>query len=210
MVDITTVGTAYLDRGDVTVDGHGNPWTTPIFFSGTLVSSGQPVSWTVFCDDLDDVVYVGGGQHLSYKLETLNFGNTGIHDDVLDKMAQLAGMGEIARVNHDEDGAIAAQAAIWGLEYGIGVSSSDHDTELDIEQDLTITALDNGPPVWGLVAQGGTQSQLIGFQASPDGNGDQFSVPEPAEWAMLCLGVGLVGSSLRMSRRRQVETSAAA
>ena len=60
-ITVTSVGTGNGDLGNVTVQGYGNPWTTPILFTD---SAGETL--VVFCDDLDHVVYVGGGQSLPY------------------------------------------------------------------------------------------------------------------------------------------------
>jgi hypothetical protein len=69
--------------------------------------------------------------------------------------------------------------------------------ESDIQQDLLIK--DNGSGyALGLIAEDGTQSQIIG------------GVPEPATWAMMLLGLGAVGAAMRRGRDRDRAALAAA
>lgn len=90
----------------------------------------------------------------------------------------------------NEDGAIAAQAAIWGIEYGVAVSSSDTTIQKDITADLMV--MDNGRGrSFGLIADDGQQGQISG------------GVPEPASWAMMLTGFFGVGGAIRLSRRQR-------
>src|SRR3981081_4416766 len=136
---ITSVGTGNGDLGNVSVQGYGNPWTTPILFTD---NHGNTI--VVFCDDLDHVVYVGGGQHLPYVTTLVQYDGLGrpLSEATSNIMGQLADIGKYDYFHHNEDGAIAAQAAIWGVEYHIPVSSSDPIIENYINHDLTLH--DNG------------------------------------------------------------------
>ena len=51
-------------------------------------------------------------------------------------MGQIADIGDADYLSHNEDGAIAAQAAIWAIEYGIPVTSGNTTIQADITQDL--------------------------------------------------------------------------
>jgi hypothetical protein len=60
--------------------------------------------------------------------------------------------------------------------------------------DLSLPAITAQP--WGINDKG----QVVGFyQASPNGPNEGFltAVPEPGTWAMILVGIGLVGASLR-------------
>jgi hypothetical protein len=176
---ITTVGTGNADLGNVSVAGYGNPWTTPILFTDT---HGQ--TFVVFCDDLEHVVYVGGGQYLPYVTTLVKFDGLGnaLTEATSNIMGQLADLGKSDYLKGNEDGAIAAQAAIWGVEYKVAVSSTDPTIEADIIQDLKVQ--DNGSG-WarGIMPVNGydTQAQLTG------------SVPELSTWAMMVFGFAGVG-----------------
>ena len=183
---VTDVETGNSDLGNVAVDGYGNPWTTPILMT---TSGGQTL--VVFCDDLNHTVNVGGGQSLAYHTGLVTVDGLGdpLSEAVSNEMGQLADIGRFDYLHHDEDGAIAAQAAIWGLEYGVGVSSTDGVIQADITADLEVT--DNGRGyAEGLISDDGRQSQITG------------GVPEPATWAMMLMGFGGLGAALRSARRR--------
>jgi hypothetical protein len=163
-VIITTVATGNPDEENVTVDG-GTPWTTPILMTDT---SGQ--TFVVFCDDLNHYVDVGGNQQLPYDIGpvTVNGNGNGISETVSNEMGQLADLGVLDYEKGNEDGAIAAQAAIWGIEYDTGVSSTDSTIEADITQDLTVTDNHQGRAI-GLISTDGLQSQIIGLvPAAPE------------------------------------------
>ncbi len=193
---ITNVETGNPDYGNVSVQDWGQPWTTPI-----LMYDSANVEQIVFCDDLQHVVYVGGGQQLHYVtgLVTVDGAGKALDVGVSNVMGQIADLGRSDYLSGDEDGAIAAQAAIWGLEYGLNVSSTDATINGDIQQDLLIK--DNGRGyALGLIAQDGTQSQIIGLGG----------VPEPATWAMMLLGFGVIGTAMRRGRERDRAVLAAA
>jgi hypothetical protein len=114
------------------------------------------------------------------------------------EMGQLADIGKYDYWKGNEDGAIAAQAAIWGLEYKVAVSSSDPIIETDIVNFLKVQ--DNGRG-WatGLIPANGTdwQAQITG-------------VPEPSTWAMLLLGfAGLAFAGYRRARKSHATFAAA-
>lgn len=195
-VIITNVETGNPDYGNVTVQNWGQPWTTPI-----LMYDSNGVEHIVFCDDLQHDVYVSGGQQLHYVegLVTVDGSGKSLDVGVSNVMGQIADLGRFDYLDGDEDGAIAAQAAIWGVEYGLAVSSTDTTINGDIQQFLQIK--DNGRGyAMGLIAQDGTQSQIIGLGG----------VPEPATWAMMLLGFGGIGAAMRRGRERDRAVFAAA
>jgi hypothetical protein len=175
----TTVGTGNPDYGNVSVPGYGNPWTTPILFTD---ANGHAI--VTFCDDLNHDVYVGGGQSLPYATTLVMFDGLGrpLSEATSNIMGQLADIGRFDYFHGNEDGAIAAQAAIWGIEYNIAVTSSDSTIENYILSDLNIHANNTGWAL-GIVPIDGsqTQAQLLG------------GVPEPSTWAMMLLGFAGIG-----------------
>jgi hypothetical protein len=176
---VTSVGTGNGDLGNVTVQGYGSPWTTPILFTDT---AGKTL--VVFCDDLDHVVYVGGGQYLPYVTTLVQYDGLGraLSVSQSNEMGQLADVGKYDYSKGNEDGAIAAQAAIWGIEYKTPVSSTDSTIEADILSDLKVK--DNGRG-W---ASGIEPANGYDFQSQITGG-----VPEPSTWAMMLLGFAGLG-----------------
>jgi hypothetical protein len=190
---ITDVETGNPDLGNVSVAGYGQPWTTPIIMTD---SDGKKL--VVFCDDLNHTVNVGGGQHLLYHtgLVTVDGVGNALSEAISNEMGQLANLGKFDYAKGNENGAIAAQAAIWGLEYGAAISSSDATIESDILADLKVK--DNGTGyAFGLISDDGHQAQITG------------GVPEPATWAMMLSGFFGLGAAVRLGRRQRAITAAA-
>jgi hypothetical protein len=186
---VTDVETGNGDLGNVSVAGYGNPWTTPILFT----INGKTI--VVFCDDLNHDVYVGGNQNLPYMYSLVKVDGLGnsLSIDQSNIMGQLADIGRFDYYNHNEDGAIAAQAAIWDVEYSwdkannkvsstVIVSSTDSTIESLLLNDLKLTSNGSGWAL-GLVPTDGstTQAQITG------------GVPEPSTWAMMILGFMGIG-----------------
>ena len=196
-ITVTSVGTGNGDLSNVTVQGFGNPWTTPILFTD---SAGQTL--VVFCDDLNHVVYVGGGQSLPYVTTLVTIDGLGnpLSEGTSNKMGQLADLGKYDYLKGNEEGAIAAQAAIWGIEYNTPVSSSDATIEAYITNDLKVQ--DNGHG-W---ATGLKPVDGYSFQSQITGG-----VPEPSTWAMMLVGfAGLGFAGYRQTKRKDgVAVSAA-
>jgi hypothetical protein len=194
-ITIKDVETGNGDLGNVSVPGYGNPWTTPILMTDT---SGK--TYVVFCDDLNHLVYVGGNQSLPYHTGYVTEDGLGnpISKIISNEMGQLADIGREAYHKGDENGAIAAQAAIWGLEYGVKVTSTDSSLDDLIQTDMSI-GYHGGGYALGLIANTGffQQAQIIGSAA-----------PEPGAWALMMFGVGALGIALRRSRRRQALATA--
>jgi hypothetical protein len=191
-VIVTNVGVGNGDYGNVNIGPYGDPWTTPI-----LLTDSQGHQIVVFCDDLQhDVNVTSYNPGLTYATGPVKFDGFGdpLTIQTSNEMGQLAVIGKLDYAHGNEDGAIAAQAAIWDIEYGVTASSSDSTVQADITSLLSHLHYNGGGWATGLIAQGfpgagATQSFVTG-------------VPEPATWAMMILGLGLVGVAARRRSRR--------
>jgi PEP-CTERM motif len=95
-------------------------------------------------------------------------------------------------------GASAAQGAIWEIE-GVNVAPNGADASAlstDMAEDLTWAA--SNPAAVSAIYD--TRDNVQGFAAAP----------EPATWAMMMLGVGMIGGGLRMARRKNNMAASAA
>ena len=188
-LNIVNVETAYGNSENVTVDGYGNPWTTPIYF--TERSGNQIV---VYCDDLDHDVYVGGGQNLFYKtaLVTQNGLGQTVSESASNEAGQVANLGKYYLTKGNEAAATAAQAVIWHDLYGMNVSSSDPDISRYITTFENVKDNGNGYAN-GLVSLSGTQAQITGV------------VPETSTWIMMVLGfMGLGFTAVRKTKEARL------
>lgn len=171
----------------VAVPGHGNE-----FASFININNGQ---FGVFCDDLFHS-FSPGAQNppIIYKTGLVTTDSNGnlLTMSQSNRMGQLAEKGrfihltEFGQDRFDDEAAI--QGAIWAIEYGINVTSSDPTIQAEITQFLTVA--DNGKGfAQGLISQDRHQSFVIG------------GVPEPTTWAMMILGLGAVGVAMRNRRK---------
>lgn len=193
-VIITDVNVGYGNLGDVSVAGYGTPWATPILLTDTLSNL-----WFVYCADLDHDVGVGGGQSLTYHTGPLTQNGLGqpLTMAVSNEIGQIASIGQYAYNHGNASAAIAAQAAIWQLEYG-GVTINFDPGLPDMGQYFAnfLQVQDNGRG-WadGLLSDVGTQSFALP------------SVPEPATWTMMLMGVAGLGGMLRLRRREGTQAA---
>jgi hypothetical protein len=187
----TNVSTAYPDNsGIVTVPGFGTPWTTPIIFT---TSDGQTI--TTYCDDLGHDVTVEGGQNLTYEtaLVTTNGLGDPISEAISNEMGQLTTLGLELSGKGDEGGAIAAQGALWGIEYGVHVTSTDPSIQSTIDVLESVVSDDGRGWALGLIDPlQGDQGQIL-----PE------AIPEASTWLMLLTGSVAMGF-MAFRRRAQV------
>jgi len=192
---ITDVGVGNGNFGDVSVSGYGTPWATPI-----LLTDSHGNSYFTYCADLDHEIGVGGGQSLPYHEGILTANGLGqpLTESVSNVIGQIAGLGHLDYIHGDIDGQVAAQAAIWQLEYG-GVTINPDLSHPQIAQDFNnfLNIQDNGRG-WAdvLLSDRGTQNLVLG-------------VPEPGTWAMMLVGFGALGGAMRASRRKAGAAAAA-
>ncbi len=184
----------YGQDGDTTISvyGDGNPWTTPV----TMTSNGSTT--IVYCDDLYHEFTPGGTYDLIPGSVTTNSIGQGLTKAQSSEMGLIAGLGRADYLKGDAAGAIAAQAAIWSVEYFYGRSSSNTTVystnpiiESDIRAFLDLPVNPNGSFANGFIAIGGGQSQIYGDPA----------VPEASTWAMLAMGFAAMGYAGLHKRR---------
>jgi PEP-CTERM motif len=191
----TDVSTSFADNAGI-IDGPGfsgadAPWTTPILLT---TSTGE--TFVTYCDDLFHNITIEGGQALTYTtgLVTTNGIGGALSEATSNIMGQLAGIGLADLAKGNDDGSIAAQAAIWELEYGGPVTSPNAAITEDIFT-LLDTVHNNGTGfAHGLISLDGTQDQILPSAA----------VPEPATWAMMLLGFIGLGYAARQTKTRRV------
>jgi len=98
-------------------------------------------------------------------------------------MGQLAREGIVAAAHGDEDGAIAANGAIWGFEYKVHPTSPNAIIQKDIDAFLSNTHDDGRGWAMGLVDPSqGIQAQILPSAALP-------TAPETSTWVMLTIGL---------------------
>jgi hypothetical protein len=164
------------------------PWTTPIVFT---TSGGQ--TFTTYCDDLGHNVFIEGGQNLTYETALVTTDGEGhaISEAVSNVMGQIARLGLLDAAHGDQDGAIAANGAIWGLEYGVHVTSPNATIQSDLDAFVSNTHDDGRGWALGLVDPlQGDQAQILPSAA----------VPEPSTWLMALIGFACIGFSIFRQR----------
>lgn len=192
-IDVVSVGTSFADNsGIVNGPGYGAPWTMPILLT---TSGGQTIA--TYCDDLFHNIYVEGGQDLQFTLAPVTTNGIGgeISEATSNVLGQLAGIGLRAATDGNEDLSIAAQAAIWELEYGGPVTSPDGTVQSDIVELLATTHNDGEGYAEGLISASGAQGQILA----------SLAVPETRTWLMVL--VGFAGLGVAASRCRAVRVS---
>ena len=175
-LNIVDVETAYGNYSGISVPGYGHPWATPLLFTDAKGHSS-----IVFCDDLDHNIYVGGGQNLLFSYAPVKTDGLGNPLTVAQSatMGRIAGIGRADYLAGNGAAAMAAQGAIWAVEYKVPVTSSNPAVQ------GYLTAYESMPVAgahyaMGLLSQQGYQSQIIG-------------TPEPSTWDMMLCGFLMLG-----------------
>jgi hypothetical protein len=177
------------NAGIVNVPGFGDPWTTPII---TITTTGQ--TFIAYCADLFHNVTIEGNQDLTYTfgLVTTNGDGVAISEATSNIMGQLARDGMIDLSEDNLNGVVAAQAAIWDVEYGVHVTSGNKLVQSDITSLLADTHNDGAGFAHGFISSSGTQDLIF---ASP-----ALAAPETSTWIMMALGFIGLGLAARAKR----------
>lgn len=203
-------------RESVTLhDGILGPGTGADFVAGQIVlttNSGTLYSWCV-----DILHWINFGHSYDYQTGSLVSNNTGETDadSGLLSALQIQQIGAVAAYGNSlmnatpsSDLSAAVQAAIWNIEYGTTATGT-----AGMESDLA-----------GIMAHLATLPAASGYQlnyvSGPDGlTSDELyatqgehrtqalfisAVPEPAAWAMLIAGFGMLGFAMRYARKGAV------
>ena len=197
------------------IAGHGafnrNEFAGALVLTGTT-DAGKPFSVVTYCFDILHNINVGfnGPAAVSYTFKSLPVtndlsgnGGTGnaLSTSQIERMSGLARLGaSLFAVNASNLQArmTAIQAAIWTVEYGL-TASSFSPAGAQGYYDAYLAKSFPGASVPVLVASN-AQGQIIGnIQGLGIG-----SVPEPASWALMIIGFGMVGVTARRRNRTNV------
>jgi hypothetical protein len=210
-VVVTSVGTTYGYNGgivDINVPGApAQPWTTPITLYTGPNGTGTPI--VVFCDDIFHYIYVPSTDTFTTGIVTTDSNGVTLTQKQSGTMGLIAQIGLADYRNNNMDGAIAAQAAIWAVEYGSGNISINSNYSGYSSSDVGKIATDfntytnlqyaGSSYAEGLIGVSGVQSQITG-------------VPEQSTWVMMMLGfagLGFAAYSRQTKRKDGMALSAA-
>lgn len=173
-----------------------------------LTVTGLPKTLWVFCVDLDHSVNIGGhNPPLRYTPGLVTTDSTGAHSGTGNPLSRTVS-GEIQTLasigsgiaNSASPAAIkltAVQGAIWEIEYGftpaqvIGTAIENSDIASYIAYAQAHPSAGYAQAIYPLGAGGQGFGYTQGFSTG---------VPEPASWAMMILGAGMMGATLRRRR----------
>lgn len=184
----------------------------PIFLTGRINGTGPVQTLFVYCDDIPHHIYGGGGQDIVFTIGAITQNNAGddpatnpkLSTQVIDNISGLAELGYEAWQSGDNADAGVIQGAIWVEEYGLTSSVYDQpygsDSAAYLEGRLQYyLTLNFGAPALPQLLNPNSQGQ-IDVQGQVPVN---LTVPEPAAWVMMLLGVAGVGGAVRSARRKQ-------
>ncbi len=160
------------------------------YLTGSFSGSSAVVTLQVLCDDLLHRS-VEGDQSESYTLGpvTTDFAGNTLSSTQIGEMGYLALNFESTTDIVQKEG---DQEAVWAIEYP-GVSLVNSNPAVTTALNSALVQAEEHPINPALVPQ----------YTSTDSHQSYISAaPEPATWAMMLLGVGLIGGTLRLNRRR--------
>lgn len=198
-----------LDNGfDISINGSSPQLAGAI----GLTLQGNPNTVWVWCVDIYHEIVLGSylANPLPYVTNPVTTDSSGaqsgtgntLASPIPGEIATLAGIGTgIANANGDPNALSAIQGAIWQIEYGVPVTSGNAGDDALIANYVSLAQANpkaGGDPN-GLypVGPGG-----VGFGTT---QGFSLGVPEPATWATMLIGLGMIGAVAR--RRHKVRVS---
>ena len=178
---------------------YSSVYVSPQYLNGTL--NGQAVNLFAYCVDI--LSESGPGNFNVVPLLTYLGGNTTQYNILA---ALIAEHGGPAGKYSDA----AAQAAVWEAIYDTNpynVASGTFSIN-NVQNDPTLLSDANSILTQAVNTAGTTGSDLQLFVAQNADRQDMLfwtrsAVPEPATWAMMLLGFGLIGGAMRSAKRRQ-------
>ncbi len=205
VVDSTSV--VYSDAPKVTASLHltspsknySGVYVTPQYLDGTL--DGELVHLFAYCVDI--LNYAGPGTFDVVSLSDYLGGNTSKYNQIAALIAASGGpTGKLTDA--------VTQAAIWEAMYDnnpFNLSSGNFRMD-KVKNHPTLIADANAALTNAVSNAGASGSNLQLFVAKNNRRQDMLfwtmsAVPEPSTWAMLLLGFGLVGGTMRAKRRKQ-------
>ena len=216
--------------GTITVFGPGlnsDVYASAVEFVATPGASHTPVTLYAFCVDLVHEITVGidsshdivsgagdaqNASNLNYHTASLSLDSSGSfsgRDGVALSAEQIGEIGGLANLGRDlivtdasdlSNKLAAVQGAIWSIEYPTSAGYS-----------ITAASSVVGSYLTGYVTQAASLTSARPIQAIYADNGASqgfaVGVPEPATWAMMIAGFGMVGFAAR--RRKPISAVAA-
>jgi hypothetical protein len=197
-----------LDNGfNVSMNGGGYQLAGAI----GLTIQGHPNTLWVWCVDFYHDIYLGPqNPALPYIASPVTNDSTGAQSGtgktlantpIPGEIATLADIGTgIANANGNPNDLSAIQGAIWSIEYGLPVTSGNAADDALIANYIAFAQQhpqDGDPYGFYPVGAGGQ-----GFGTT---QGFSLGVPEPATWAMMLAGFGMIGFAAR--RRQNVKVA---
>ena len=165
------------------------------YYTGPIVLETTAGDLTVYCADLEHLIYPDTTYTYDYGLLTRDGSGAPISEVVSNQIGQIAEIGTKALAGGQDDMAAAAQAAIWGLEYATTPVFADPTGPIEQDYVALISAsyYNNGSYAVALIPSGwpganATQEMVVG-------------VPEPSTWVMLLAGFAGLGVAGLRTRR---------
>jgi len=195
---ITITAVAVAGSGQTSISTPGQPAES--VFAGLVTLTSGITHYLGFCVDIAHNISTGTGQALGYDLHPLStdFSGETLTSTQIDRIFALAALGRANTTSARDTGAI--QQAIWTIEHppptftAINTADGFDQSRVQYFIDLAPTLHADGQV---LQSQDGHQS-FAGADA----------VPEPATWAMMIAGFGMVGLAARYRRHTPVRVSA--
>lgn len=162
------------------------------YYTGPIVLQTTVGDLTVYCADLQHEIYGGTTYRYAYAPLTYNGAGDPLSQPLSNELGQIAGIGKAALAHGDDIMASAAQAAVWGLEYGTTPSFANAAIEADYASLIGRSYFNNGR--WGeaLVPIGWPNPQAAQQLV--------IGVPEPSMWLMMAVGFAALGAAGRFGR----------